>query len=114
MKMITAYVRDNMATHVVAALAAAGATEFTVLEVRRIVGGLPPGAYEFSVELGERFESMTRLEIVCRDENADTLSDAIRGAASTGRHGDGVIFISGIDSAVRVSDGRRGADVFPV
>ena len=114
MKMITAYVRENMSSHVVAALAGAGATEFTVLEVRRIVSGLPGGAYEFSVELGERFEAMTRLEVVCRSENSDRLVEVIRTAASTGRHGDGVIFVGPVDAAVRISDGSRGSDVFPV
>ena len=111
MKQITAYVREGMVNKLVAALETANSGDFTLMEARGIIGGLPGDAYRFSVDLGERFEPMVRLELVCLAENADALVDAIRASASTGRKGDGMIFVTSVDSAIRISDGARGPDV---
>lgn len=108
MKMIVAYVRSEMITHVVEALASAGCLDFTVLEARRVVAGLRGESYGFSLILGERFETVQKLEIVCRAELARPWADVIRGAAHTGRHGDGAIFILAVEEAMKVSDGTVG------
>lgn len=111
MKKIEAYVRVNMAEHVVAALAAEGCHEFSLVEVQRLMRGLPPEAYDYSVTLGRSFERMIKVEIVCRDENAPRLAAAIRRAATTGRPGDGKLFVSAVEQAVRIRDDQHGDDV---
>ena len=108
MKLVMGYVRTEMITHVTEALAAAGCRDFSVVEARRVVAGLRGENYDFSLILGERFETMQKLEIVCLAELAPTYSEAIRAAAHTGRHGDGAIFILPVEEAIRVSDGVRG------
>ena len=108
MKKIEAYVRVNMAEGVVAALAAAGSHDFSLVEVRRIMSGLPRETYDFSVSLGGSFEPMVRFDIVCRDENADRLVAAVRKAATTGRPGDGKVFVLPVDEAVRIRNDQRG------
>jgi nitrogen regulatory protein PII len=107
-KKVEAYVRVNMVQHVVAALAAEGTREFSLVEVQRIMPGLPRDAYDFSVNLGGAFEPMVRFDIVCRDENADRLVAAVRKAASTGRAGDGKIFVLPVLEAVRIRNDERG------
>jgi nitrogen regulatory protein P-II 1 len=111
MKQITAYVRAGMVNRLVDALETARSGDFTLMEARGIVGGLPGDAYRFSVDLGERFEPMVRLDLVCAAEDVDILVDAIRTAASTNHKGDGMIFVMSVDTAIRVSDGARGPDV---
>ena len=108
MKEIKAYVRATMANRVVEALTAAGCVDFSIVEARRVIPGLAPEAYSFSVELGDRFESIMKFELVCRDESVERPVEAIRHAARTGRHGDGVIFVSDIEDALHISDGVRG------
>ncbi len=113
MKEIKAYVRAAMANHVVGALASEPALHFSVLEVKGVSPGLPAGSYDYSVVLGEAFERMLKFEVVCRDENAGRIAELIRRAASTGREGDGIIFIGEIEEAIHVSTGRRGPESLP-
>lgn len=111
MKEIKAYVRETMAHRVIDALGAVADLDFSILDVRGISSNLPRETVRFSVNLGEVFVKMVKFEIVCRDENADRLVGVIRGAASTGRKGDGVIFVADIEQAVRIATGESGPDV---
>ena len=49
-----------------------------------------------------------KLEIVCPDELAAEVVTAIEKAAHTGLRGDGKIYISNVEKAVRISTGERG------
>ena len=51
-----------------------------------------------------------KLEVVVEDGAADRVIEAIQQAAQTGRIGDGKIFVSTIDTAVRIRTGERDAD----
>ena len=51
-----------------------------------------------------------RLEIVVDDDQVDRVVEAIANAARTGRIGDGKIFVSTIESAVRIRTGERDSD----
>jgi len=101
---IKAYVRANMANHVIEALASEQFLDFSILAVRGITPGLPREAYDYSVELGEAFEAIVKFELVCREENAERLAELIRRAACTGHKGDGMIFIAPIQEAIKMSD----------
>lgn len=111
MKEIKAYVRANMAHHVVEALSKEGHLDFTIVGARGVTKGLPRESYSFSVGLGEFVEEVIKIELICRDENAERLADIIRLAASTGRKGDGMIFIGPIDEAIRIENGEQGDQV---
>lgn len=114
MKKIEAFVRINMAEHVVSALAAEGSQDFALFEVQRIMRGLPREAYDFSVRLGGTFEPMVKFEVVCRDDTAERLVAAIQRVASTGRPGDGKLFVLPVDDAVRIRNGDRGEGALSV
>jgi nitrogen regulatory protein P-II 1 len=47
---------------------------------------------------------------VVADENLQAAIEAIRAAAQTGRIGDGKIFVSQIEEAIRIRTGETGAD----
>jgi nitrogen regulatory protein P-II 1 len=51
-----------------------------------------------------------KIEVVLADEMLEKAVDAIQKAAKTGRIGDGKIFISNIDNAIRIRTGETGAD----
>ena len=51
-----------------------------------------------------------KLEIVLRDEVVDDVVKAVLSAAQTGKIGDGKIFLSRIDEAIRIRNEERGAD----
>ena len=51
-----------------------------------------------------------KLEIVVEDHLVDRTVEAIIAAARTGRIGDGKIFISNVEDAIRIRTGERGKD----
>ena len=56
------------------------------------------------------FLPKVKIEIVLADELVDKAVEAIQNAARTGRIGDGKIFISTIDQAIRIRTGESGTD----
>jgi len=56
------------------------------------------------------FVPKVRLEVVVEDDLAERVVEAIVAAARTGRIGDGKIFVSGVEEAIRIRTGERGAD----
>jgi nitrogen regulatory protein P-II 1 len=56
------------------------------------------------------FLPKVKIEVVIDDVMTDRVVDAIQNAAQTGRIGDGKIFISTIDEAIRIRTGERGSD----
>ena len=61
---------------------------------------------EYSVD----FVPKVRVEVVADDALADKVVDAVVEAARTGKIGDGKVWVSPVDSVIRVRTGERGAD----
>ena len=107
MKKIEAIIRPFKLEDVKIALVNAGIVGMTVSEVRGF--GRQKGQVEryrgseFTVE----FLQKLKLEIVVDDDRVDTVVTAIQDAARTGEIGDGKIFISTIDSVLRIRTGDR-------
>jgi len=107
MKKIEAIIRPFKLEDVKIALVNAGIVGMTVSEVRGF--GRQKGQVEryrgseFTVE----FLQKLKLEIVVDDHQVDTVVTAVQDAASTGEIGDGKIFVSTIDSVIRIRTGDR-------
>ncbi len=110
MTKLEAVIQPSKLDAVKEALIAIGIDGLTVLEVRG--HGRQKGHTEFyrgreySVDLLPKI----KLEIVLRDDAVDDVVRAILGAAQTGKIGDGKIFLSRIDEAIRIRNEERGAD----
>ena len=61
---------------------------------------------EYTVDLLPK----VKLEVVVEDSQVERAIEAILTAAKTGRIGDGKIFVSNIEEAIRIRTGERGAD----
>ena len=107
MKKVEAIIRPFKLEDVNLALVNAGIVGMTVSEVRGF--GRQKGQVEryrgseFTVE----FLQKLKLEIVVDDAQVDTVVGAIQDAARTGEIGDGKIFISPVDSVIRIRTGDR-------
>ncbi|MDZ7660489.1 P-II family nitrogen regulator [Fodinibius sp.] len=64
-----------------------------------------------SLDFPAMHAEVVKIEIATHDEDAEKVADIIQKRASTGSEGDGIIFISTIEEAVRIKDGTRGSDV---
>jgi len=112
-KEIKAYIQRWQVNKVVEALQKVQAPGISVVEIHPVGYGYEPNyfdpAYE-SEDVLKRYNnlSVVKLEVVCRDEDADRFVRTIRDAASTKSRGDGRIFVSDIIRAVRIRDGVEG------
>jgi nitrogen regulatory protein P-II 1 len=110
MTKLEAVIQPSKLDAVKEALIAIGIDGLTVSEVRG--HGRQKGHTEFyrgreySVDLLPKI----KLEIVLRDETVDDVVKAILGAAQTGKIGDGKIFLSRVDEAIRIRNEERGSD----
>ena len=110
MKQITAIVKPFKLDDVEAALKALGLGGVTVTEVRGF--GQQRGHTEVyrGAEYTVQFIPKVRLEIVAEDEDAKRYADAIVDAARTGQIGDGKVWITPVETVIRVRTGEMGAD----
>ncbi|HEY3624257.1 MAG TPA: P-II family nitrogen regulator [Roseiarcus sp.] len=110
MKKIEAIIKPFKLDEVKEALQEAGIQGITVLEAKGF--GRQKGHTELyrGAEYLVDFLPKVKIEVVVSDDNLAQAVEAIRGAAQTGRIGDGKIFVSHIDEAIRIRTGETGAD----
>jgi len=110
MKLITAIIRPFKLDDVRDALTEAGVTGVTVTEVKGY--GRQKGHTELyrGAEYVVDFVPKIRLETAVPDARVDAVIEAIVDAARTNKVGDGKIFVTPIDHAVRIRTGEIGED----
>lgn len=110
MKLITAVVKPFKLDDAKEALKAAGAQGITVSEVRGF--GRQGGHTETyrGAEYKLDFVPKVRIELVVHDEDVSKLIEALRLAASTGKIGDGKIWVTNVERIVRIRTGEEGND----
>ncbi len=110
MKLITAIIKPFKVDDVKAALAASGITGMTVSEVRGF--GRQGGHTETyrGTEYQLDFVPKAKVEVIVDDAQADPVVAAIVAAASTGKIGDGKVWITPVEDIVRIRTGERGTD----
>ncbi|MBO6521128.1 MAG: P-II family nitrogen regulator [Rhodospirillales bacterium] len=110
MKLIMAVIKPFKLDAVRTALTELGVEGMTVSEVKGF--GRQKGQTEIyrGAEYNVEFVPKVRLEIVCDDERAERVVEAISGAAQTGKIGDGKIFVMDVGQAVRIRTGETGDD----
>ena len=110
MKKIEAIIKPFKLDEVKEALHDVGIQGITVLEAKGF--GRQKGHTEHyrGAEYVVDFLPKVKIEVVIDDAMTDRVVDAIQNAAQTGPIGDGKIFISAIDEAIRIRTGERGSD----
>ena len=56
------------------------------------------------------FVPKVKIEVVCTEESLQTIIDTIVAKAQTGQMGDGKIFVSKLEEAIRIRTGEKGSD----
>jgi len=110
MKKIEAIIKPFKLEAVRDALSEVGVEGMTVTEVKGF--GRQKGHTEIyrGSEYTVDFLPKVKLEIVVPSEQAEAVVKAIVDTANTGKIGDGKLFISAIDDAIRIRTRERGAD----
>ncbi|MEO9139608.1 MAG: P-II family nitrogen regulator [Jatrophihabitans sp.] len=110
MKQITAVVKPFKLDDVKAALEVLGVQGLTVSEVQGF--GRQRGHTEVyrGAEYTVDFVPKVKIEVIVPDDDVDKLVNAIVEAARTGKIGDGKVWVTSIETLVRVRTGERDAD----
>ena len=110
MKLVTAIVKPFKVEDVKSALETLGVLGLTVSEVRGY--GRQKGhtevyrGAEYTVDLVPK----VRIEVLVDDLDAEKVVQTVAESARTGKIGDGKVWVTPVDSVVRVRTGERGAD----
>jgi len=110
LSLLTAIVKPHKVTEVKEALSDVGVQGLTISEVKGF--GRQGGHTETyrGAEYQIDFVPKVLLEIVCDDAQADLIVDTIAATASTGKIGDGKIWVTSVERIVRIRTGEEGTD----
>ena len=108
MKLILAIIKPFKLDEVREALTGLGIAGMTVTEVKGF--GRQKGQTEIyrGAEYAVNFLPKIKIEVAVSDELVDRVIETITAAARTGQIGDGKIFVSSIEKAVRIRTGETG------
>ncbi len=108
MKLVTAVVRPERLDDVIRAVSAAGARGLTATEAKGFgqqYGHMgSPAPPDWQAALRPKLE----IRVLVHEAIADHVASAIAKAVNTGTIGDGKIWVSPVDTAIRVRTGERG------
>jgi len=110
MKLVMAIFKPFKLDEVRDALTGLGIQGLTVSEVKGF--GRQKGQTEIyrGAEYAVSFLPKVKIEVVVEDTLVEGVVDAVRKAAGTGKIGDGKIFVTQIEQAVRIRTGESGAE----
>ena len=110
MKKIEAIIKPFKLEDVKEALSEIGIQGMTVTEVKGF--GRQKGHTEIyrGSEYTVDFLPKVKLEVVIDDDRAEEVANTIVKAANTGKIGDGKVFISNVEQAIRIRTGETGVD----
>jgi nitrogen regulatory protein P-II 2 len=109
MKLITAIIKPSRLDAVLDAVTEAGASGLTVTEVRGY--GRQKGKTEVyrGAEYAVRLLPKVKIEAAVPSDIAEAVVEAVQRAANTGKIGDGKIFVTDLEQALRIRTGERDA-----
>lgn len=110
MKKIEAIIKPFKLDEVKEALHDVGISGITVTEAKGF--GRQKGHTELyrGAEYVVDFVPKVKVEVIIADADAERAVEAIKNAAHTGRIGDGKIFVSAVEEAIRIRTGETGED----
>ncbi|MBT5230081.1 MAG: P-II family nitrogen regulator [Methylococcales bacterium] len=110
MKLVTAIIKPFKLDDVRESLSSIGVTGITVTEVKGF--GRQKGHTELyrGAEYVVDFLPKVKMEMAVNDELTDQVIEAISNAAKTGKIGDGKIFVTNVEQAIRIRTGENGSE----
>src|SRR5579884_2404152 len=110
MKMVMAIIKPFKLDDVREALAETGVQGITVTEVKGF--GRQKGHTELyrGAEYVVDFLPKVKIEVAIGDDKVDAAIEAITKSAHTGKIGDGKVFVTSLDQAIRIRTGETGKD----
>lgn len=105
MKKIIAYIRKKRTDLVIRKLEEAGVKGMTVINANALAEWADKDSFSYSIEYVQKYSALVKLELVCNNNDEDKLVNTIAKYGKTGKSGDGWIFVSNINKAIRIKTG---------
>jgi len=112
MKKVTAIIRIDFAGEVIRAIELAGCRCIAVVDVCGLGDLFDPEKEYISFEYEGRYSKMSRIEVLCKNDDVEALMEAIKKHGHTNHTGDGVVYVSPVDRAAKIRSGEEGEQVF--
>ncbi len=111
MKEVKAFIRAQKAEAVLDALEELDISDITLLDVMGVGQHMAdPHESKYSIKIVKKYADLAKVEIVCKAENVDRVVETIRKTGYTGRKGDGMIYVSPVETVVKIRTGERDDD----
>ncbi len=107
MKLLKAFIRTSKVDDVISALRAAGAPGITITRVHGVGYGYEPLLFNLAPSEINKAPEVAKIEVVCDDDCVDRLIGEVLRVARTGFSGDGIVFITPVERAIKI---RTGAE----
>ena len=109
MREIKSFIRKKRTVKVIEALRAAGFSSMTVVDAEG-TGKYTKNEDMPSLRFPVTHSQMSKLEIVCKKEDVDTIVSLIYKQGSTGEKGDGLIYVSDVLQVFKVRTGQESKE----
>ena len=110
MKEIKAYIRPEISHRVIEQLKINGATNISILKAKGLGLFEDPTSEKYDMEFIEKSSDILKIELICLDEEEEKYTEVIKREGYTGKPGDGAIFVSDIQKAIKITKGKEGIE----
>ncbi len=107
MKLLKAFIRTTKVDEVVTALREAGAPGITIARVNGVGYGYEPLLFTLAPSEINKAPAVAKIEVVCDDTCVDRLLGEILRVARTGFSGDGIVFVTPVERAIKIRTGTE-------
>ncbi|MFQ5676015.1 MAG: P-II family nitrogen regulator [bacterium] len=111
MKEVKAYIRIKVVEKVVRALEEAGFRNLTIIDVSALGRLADAKESKYSIEFVERYSKIAKIELVCADKDVAQVMELIQKNGCTHQAGDGIIFVSPVERAMKIRTCEGGEAV---
>jgi nitrogen regulatory protein P-II 1 len=105
MKEIKAFIRCEKAEEVMEALEQMGERNVTLIDVMGVGSMADPHTAKYSIECVKKFSEVAKIELICHEEDVQSIIDIIHKKAYTGMKGDGMIYTTPVEHFVEIQNG---------
>ena len=110
MKLITAIIKPFKLSLVKEALHEVGISGMTVSDVKGFGRQRGQEGLKLNHDYSDEFHAKIKIEIVVEDTDTEKVVETIKNAAYSGKIGDGKIFVSDIQQAIRIRTGEKNSN----
>ncbi|MBI3111180.1 MAG: P-II family nitrogen regulator [Ignavibacteriales bacterium] len=108
MKKVTAIVRRVLAREIVRAIEHAGCCCLSAVDIDGLGDMVDPEKEHISFEYEGYYTRMSRIEVLCRDEDIGSIVECIKSHGHTDHPGDGIVYVSCVERVARIQSGEEG------